>query len=323
MGDSIHATPLLRGIKTLYPEATIDLIAQARFAALARHYPGVRKVYPFSKQEFKGVIGKYRFGRMIAGRKKYDVFFCMAESFSSAWVGYWTGSRIRIGMNTDLRSFLLTHPVKSRPFGHNVYKTMALLEAFAPAAATLEPELRLSLDADLLERNPLPAGRNLVFCLYGTVPSRWIPHEKSVEILRFLLREYDYNILLIGVEGDQERISGILEAIGPNPRIHNYVGRTGVDELAAIIQQADLVLSVDSGPAHIANSLGVKLIDLFGAGNEAFTGPYREESTRVLRVPDLPCARCMERVCPLGDLRCLTRISLGMIKEAIEELESS
>ena len=110
IGDTIMASFVLRGIKEQYPDCQLDVIMATWIKDLAKLMPYIDEVHEFSKNEYLGPIGNYRYGKEIGKKKKYDLFICLPFSFSSAIAGFFTDSRIRIGFNTEYRSLLLTKP---------------------------------------------------------------------------------------------------------------------------------------------------------------------------------------------------------------------
>jgi len=72
---------------------------------------------------------------------------------------------------------------------------------------------------------------------------------------------------------------------------------------------AKAVLTTDSGPAHLANSLGVPTIVLFGAGNELNTAPYNKQHLNTIRAGKLECEPCVRNTCKLyGIPKCMQLI---------------
>ncbi len=87
----------------------------------------------------------------------------------------------------------------------------------------------------------------------------------------------------------------------------DLAGRTTVAELAAVLEQADVVVGGDSGPMHVANALGRPVVAIYGPTDPQISGPYSQERAIVLRAT-LPCSPCyrLDRVasCPLGHTLC-------------------
>jgi ADP-heptose:LPS heptosyltransferase len=80
-----------------------------------------------------------------------------------------------------------------------------------------------------------------------------------------------------------------------------------------------VVLTTDSGPAHVANALGVHTIVLFGAGNENNTAPYNKNNRTIIRLGQLACEPCVSNTCKLyGVPQCLQRLDENVITAAVE-----
>jgi heptosyltransferase-2 len=87
----------------------------------------------------------------------------------------------------------------------------------------------------------------------------------------------------------------------------NLAGKTSMVELAGLLDTCNLLVSNDTGPAHIAAALGRPTLSIFGPTNEFETAPMGPRS-EMIRAEGIECARCMHRDCPI-DHRCMTRIS--------------
>ena len=97
------------------------------------------------------------------------------------------------------------------------------------------------------------------------------------------------------------------------PTIQNLAGKTDLSQMVKLLKETDLMISTDSGPAHIANSLGTKLIVLFGAGDETKTRPYNLSTAEIIRLAGLPCAPCISNICKFGEPKCLTELDENII----------
>jgi len=97
-------------------------------------------------------------------------------------------------------------------------------------------------------------------------------------------------------------------------------GRTSLAQSAAVLSAADLLVSNDTGPAHVAAALGRPVVVVFGPTNPLTTRPYSALAEVVRRPPD--CAPCMLRDCPI-DHRCMTAVTAEEVFErALHALES-
>ena len=84
----------------------------------------------------------------------------------------------------------------------------------------------------------------------------------------------------------------------------------------------DLVITVDTGPMHMAVAAGVPVLGLFGATDPVRTGPYGP-AHQTLFTEDLECRPCLDRVCARGDLACLDRLSAERVADAARTMLSA
>ena len=75
LGDAIMASSFLDAVKNYYPESQLDVIMAKGITDLKFFMPEIDHVYEFSKNEYSGLKGNYKFGRMIARNDQYDLFF--------------------------------------------------------------------------------------------------------------------------------------------------------------------------------------------------------------------------------------------------------
>jgi heptosyltransferase-2 len=83
-------------------------------------------------------------------------------------------------------------------------------------------------------------------------------------------------------------------------------GQTSVAQATAIISVADVLITNDTGPAHIGSAVGTPTLVVFGPTNPLTTRPFAPNAEIIRQQPD--CAPCMLRDCPI-DHRCMTAIS--------------
>ena len=103
--------------------------------------------------------------------------------------------------------------------------------------------------------------------------------------------------------------------------VTNYAGRTTLGQFIELAARCELFLTNDSGAMHIASALGVPTVAIFGATDDAATGPSGTRS-RVVRQA-VECSPCLLRECPI-DHRCMTRVSAErVVEEALALLETS
>jgi len=128
------------------------------------------------------------------------------------------------------------------------------------------------------------------------------------------LAEGGCRVVLTGAEAEGGYLEGV--RVKAKGKVKNLGGRTTLRDLACLYGLADVVVTTDSGPMHIAAAVGTPVVALFGPTDPARTGPYGE-GHRVIR-RNLPCAPCFRKVC--RNNRCLTEIEAGEVLREVEGL---
>jgi lipopolysaccharide heptosyltransferase II len=151
----------------------------------------------------------------------------------------------------------------------------------------------------------------------ASAPSRRYPPEKYAEAARLLAREHNLPILFSGSEGERELIDTIRSAMHA-PSL-SLAGRLDLAELAALIELTPVLITNNTGPAHIAAAVGTPVVDLYAQTNPQHT-PWRVPS-RVL-FHDVLCKNCFKSICPQGHHDCLARVPPESVVSAALELLS-
>ena len=109
---------------------------------------------------------------------------------------------------------------------------------------------------------------------------------------------------------------GLKLSEGFQDKVINLCGKTSVRQLCLLIKNCHIFLTNDSGPMHLADALGVKVVALFGSTNPVKTGPYYSKD--VIK-KNVPCSPCYKRTCPI-DFKCMKLISSEYVFEKIHQL---
>ncbi|MDB4926267.1 glycosyltransferase family 9 protein [Mucilaginibacter sp.] len=310
LGDVVMSTAFIAAVKQLYPSAQIDVIIKKELNSVASLIPGLNHIHQFSKQEYKGLGGVYRFGKTLRAQN-YDLFFTLPDSLSSAVMGKATGARQRVGFSKEGGFFLLTKVCKRPLSAHRVDEYLAILEQF-----TGKPIInkQVKLDTGAAQPNKL-----VLINFNSEAESRRMPLDKGKALLNLLTNTFaDKKFGLIGSPKDAVFIEQILDGAANIDRVENYTGKTTLATLSNLMAGAKVLLTTDSGPAHLGNSLGVPVIALFGAGNEYNTAPYNKDKLTVLRAGQLNCEPCVRNECKLyGIPKCMELLDEQRIINAL------
>jgi lipopolysaccharide heptosyltransferase II len=326
LGDAILSTGLLRGLKSAYPEARIDVLASqanAELFACAKEIDGVfvARVTRFDSGGWLGwIVSMVRWGWCLR-RRGYDLAIDPRGDFPAAVILALCGAPIRLGWGCGGGGFLLTHQAEFVWGRHEVLSRQALLDVLGIAAPDGEiawpPQVVPSHAAReaIAARLPAASATVVLHVGAGTAAKRW-PMDHWHELIYRLNVELAPQIVLVGSAADDRHFDAI-------PGVLNWCGQLSVDELSALVEQADLLIGGDSGPAHLAAAVGTPVVALFSGTNRAEQWRPWGEYSRVIKRSTL-CSPCHRHRCPLADHPCVRGILPAAVFAAAHPwLESS
>lgn len=177
LGDVVMSTAFISAAKQFYPAAQVDVIIKKELSSVASLIPGLTNIYSFSKEEYRGLGGVYRFGKTLRAHN-YDMFFTLPDSLSAAVMGKANGAKQRIGYSKEGGFFLLTKTCKRPANVHRVDEYLSILEQVNDMPVTGR---KVILNATEVKAN------NLVLVNFNSeAESRRMPLDKGRELLNLL-----------------------------------------------------------------------------------------------------------------------------------------
>jgi lipopolysaccharide heptosyltransferase I len=314
LGDIAHALPAVRALKDR-TGAVIDWVVQPEYAGLLACCPDVERTILFPRRTF--FRGLSPFLRELR-RERYDAIADMQGLMKSAMVARLARGARCAGpawAREAAHWFYNVQPERTAgPRRHAVEELMAVANLVAPGEGP-PPEPRLNFPEAESDGSPGPHVAFAPFSRWGT--KNW-PLEKFAELGRRLAAEMGCQIRIVGGREDEAQGEDLARQIGE--RAKNLCGKTDLPGLCALLRSMDLLVSVDSGPMHWADAMGVPIVAIFGATDPARTGPHRQLDHVVAR-EGLACRPCHARTCARGDLACLRTLGVETVfRAALERL---
>lgn len=308
LGDMVMALGFLHALQGEWPEASISVIVKKGLQDLLPFFPTTAHRFVFDKSKYKGLKGVWRFGREIKKVQRFDLFFCLPDSLSSAVMARATGASQRIGFASPERAFLLTKIFKKPMHRHRAEVYVSLLESYLKKEIAMPP---------VLLQHSFTKQEYIVVNINSEAQSRRLTVEKAVAMLQSIEQTIPHQIFLIGAPKEESFVHEVLKKLPPT-RIRSKAGQTTLPQLVVLLASARAVLSTDSGPAHLANALRTPTVVLFGAGNELETAPYNKSYRTIIRLGELSCEPCEKNICVrFPTPQCLERLSEGRIVQEL------
>ena len=321
IGDFIMALPVLEDIKKNSPFSVISVLLKEHLKDLLKNNPHVDEI-TFLKKSKKETIKTLK-------DKNFDCGLLLTNSFSSAYLFYKANIKNKIGYRKDFRSIFLNKSLKfDNQKIHQIQKYKKLLKFLNIDTSNTKPKLYIDEpDKKTAKKILLDNGYNKEkkiiainpFAAYG-IAKCW-PIDRYKKLASKILDDDSCVVVFIGDQLAREPINEICDDL--LPRAINLAGKTTLNELVSVINEADLFITNDSGPMHIASALKKPLIAIFGSTSEILTGPYHNE---IIINKNVNCSPCFKRVCPI-DFRCMKSISVDDVfkktKECLDAKENN
>lgn len=322
VGDSVLVLPAMETIIRNYPESEVWVAAQ----------PWIKDLFPMSGMfagtlslpEQKGLKNLQHAARSLR-EARFDLGILFTNSFASALVFYLAKIPQRWGYKKDGRGLLLTKGISMGSEETPVHQTRYYLDLLRGLGMKeFQEEYSLPVDQkekvlteEWLESQNIPIQRPFIIinpgAYYGSA-KRW-PAERYAELASLLQNRMRAQVLIVGSSGETPLAEAIASRMSERP--HVLAGKTSLPRLAALLSFADLFVTNDSGPMHLANVLKVPLVALFGPTEPARTGPIQQPAMVIHK--GAPCWPCLYRQCPF-DHRCMMDISPGEVLQACQKL---
>lgn len=317
IGDFLCAVPAFRALRRSHPEARISLIGLPFLAPLVERSPYIDRLIHFpgfpgiAEQFYDPETARAFLQRMRAER--FDVVLQMHGSGANsnpvavAMNGKYTAGFVRAWDKVPELDASFPYD----PLEHETSRLLSFLQ-FLGIEAT-DPALEFTLTAadraaaDLLLR-PLP-GPIMALHPYARATTKCWPVERFVRLGKELLAAVGGTVVIVG-EGEWSHADA---------HFSDLSGKTDLPLLGAVLERADLLVTNDSAPAHIAYAVRTPSVTIFGGTRPESWGPRQDTRIHRCLAHPVPCRPCDEGNCPI-DLFCLRNISVNQVMDAAVSL---
>jgi heptosyltransferase III len=349
IGDWVLCTPFLRNLRRGAPDARITALVLERVLDLAEACRDLDRVVALDETRPKALLARRRsdagefladyasgvFDLAIVPRRDVDFWGAAgiaAGSGAESVVGFSERCTWRKRILNRGQDRLFTHVFEARDAAHEVEHNLALLRFIGGTVATRQAALDLTpadarAAAHFLREEAFGDGSSPVIALapFASQPKRSLPLMRVAQLARSLRSRLGARFVLLGEERQAPDASRLAAEI---PGAVSACGRLNLRETAALLRHCVLVLSTDSGPAHIAAAMRTPVLVLScqpadGASDHPNSplrfAPWGEPSrTRVLQ-PDTAQHPC-SRACIADRPHCILDIPVPVILAEVSRL---
>lgn len=321
LGDLVFCTALLEGLRRAYPEAHIAWLAQPGLGALLDKDPRLNQLIRLPAGAFGSLAGFIATWRQLRAQSPFDWVIDAQGLFKSRLLARLVPARRRIGFASKEPGRFLLHALhdksgEPRQIAREYrYLSQRLTGGADPGPPRLLPDAAARERVDQLLQGAQLRPGFVAFCAFTTRPQKHWMESYWGELAHRLRAQGLGPCVLLGSADDQPAAQRILRGM-PADSV-NLVGATRIGELPALLEQARLVVGVDTGLTHIGSAVRRPTIGLWGS-----TCPYTQGAASPLKILylDLPCAPCKRRPTCGGVYSCMRDLGPEQVAGAARQL---
>lgn len=302
MGDLIMSTPAIRALKDHFG-CRVTLLTSAAGAAIAAHMPLFESVIEWAAPWMPGAAGASvaeMAARLKAKRFDAAVIFtvCTQNPLPAAMLAFMADIPMRAAYCRENPYSLLTNwmpdPEPFETIRHQVLRDLSLSSSLGASVHndSLCLESRIPKDEvhAMLAAHGLDGGKPYVVLNCGvSEEKRKYPAKYWADVAEALVSGMGLQVICTGRQEDAEEAERIAKACGPQGI--SLAGNMTVELLLGLIRDANLVLTVNSGPAHMAAALGTPVLVVYAKTNPQHTPWSGQSSVLYFDVPLLAGSR--------------------------------
>ena len=314
VGDTVMATPVFRAVRQHCPDAHITVFGRPGLDDILAGLPYIDACRTLT---MSGLFGPRRASRVL-GKVNPDAVLLLPNSFRSALSVRLSSAPVRVGYGRDGRGWLLTHAYdvqkSAEPTSTVLY--YARLAELACGVESIETKLELAVtDAEREDAAPLLDALGSSFVILnpgGNKDAKRWPADRFARIAEHITREHGRAVAVSGSPGERDLLNSIVDDAATE--VINLSARgTTLRTLKAVMERADLLITNDTGPRHIAAALGTPIVSLFGPTDARWTTLTDVNERLVVSEPflpseltadDYPAACAIDRI-PVSDVVCI------------------
>ncbi len=325
MGDAVLCTPALRAIRQHFNSSKITF---------------------FGKSVVRQILSPCRFNdewlapsttctfitAWMFRRRKFTHVVLFKNSFGAALTAFLAGIPTRVGYSREARGWFLTDKLCPPKLPDGKFKPLSMIDYYLAIASWLGADTadkNLKLISDPKDEQTLWAKlpealdfeKPIVVIVPGGAfgPSKCWLSERFAQTADCLIKNYNATVVVSVASNPVEKQIAREICNSSRHKLINLAERPiSLGELKALFSNANLVITNDTGPRHIAIALQRKVITLLGPNNPVWTDTGYKNEIQI--VADVPCAPCGRPVCKKPQHLCMQAITVEMVCDAAKKL---
>ena len=270
MGDVIHSLPVASAIHNAWPDSEITWIVDPRWKPLLDGNPSIFKTLDFPRQSFRGLAGKVRAVRWYSelSQLRPDLVVDLQGLFRSGLMAKAAGAAKVVGLS-DAREFASLFYTTSVDVGRNQHAVRRYLQCLPALGIEIPEKIEFTFNELKQYECPTIQGNYIVVHPFARGANKSLEPEAVNVLIAGLANVANCRVVLVGV-------GEISSDFGSS--VVNLLGKTSLRDLISVLRGARFVVSVDSGPMHLAAGLSIPVLGIHTWSDPRLVGPYSENA---------------------------------------------
>lgn len=275
IGDVCHVLPVVRTLQRAWPETKFTWVIGKVEAKLLGHIPDIEFIAIDKKSTRDGI----RTLRAAMRNRRFDVLMHMQLALRASLLSMFIPAKIKLGFDKprarELQWLFTTHRIRPAQNQHVLDSMFGFAEKFDVYEKLLRWDIPISDAARHYARHLIPDNtKTLVISPCSSHRARNWRAEYYAEVADYAASTLGLKVILCGGRSSEEQRMGSAIIGRMHEPCENAIGKDTLVEFLATLERATILLSPDSGPAHMATAVGTPVIGLYAATNPVRSGPY-------------------------------------------------
>jgi heptosyltransferase I len=283
LGDICQILPLILSLQKQWPDTHLTWVIGKNEFQFFKFLPKINFIIFDKKKGYQA----FKDLRQQLHHQEFDLLLHMQTAFRASLVSHKIKARIRLGFNfsyaTELQWLFTNKKIQAKPRQHNT----SVFTNFADTLGIEKVSNNFTFSLPAI-KDQLPETPYILINPCSSKGFKWRNWQAKnfIDVINFIHENYPHKIILMGANTELERETAEFICQNTKTKPENLIGKTNINQLAPLIQNAQLLISPDSGPVHIAELLNTPTISLYAATNPKQTGPYQRTQGLINRYPE-------------------------------------
>lgn len=291
IGDISHTLPVVRTIQHAWPKARITWIIGKTEHALVGDIADVEFIVVDKAEGWRA----YRSAYLALKGRKFNVLLHMQMSLRASLISMLVNAPVKIGFDRkrakDFQWLFTNKKIAHKEHQHVMDSLFGFAEAIGIPHRVMAWDIPIPQDAQDYVHAIIPAPPRIVISPCSSMAYRNWDTASYAAVAIHAIHSCGASIILCGGNTMLERQYGAeimarADRAGVGASVTNLIGRTNLKQLLAVLQSADLLISPDSGPAHLATAVGTPVIGLYATTNPDRAAPYLSRQYVINKYPE-------------------------------------